>query len=164
MAISTTHLLLGLTRESTSRASRLQSLQARIADLHGLIGTPANAMTRRNLKLKQQVLLDNDTKKALAYAAIEAGSDWRPIDTDTLLLGILSFANEASLKLQDLGINLHRARLEVQELEKISPRRSASLLTILLGSSREIRNALSALGIVLGVLLLFVVLIRWINR
>ncbi len=160
--ISPIHLLLGLTRDSASRACRLQALEARVPQLHELIGTPVSKSVRADWKSERQIVLHTDVKKALAYAAREAGEGW--IDTDTLLLGVLSFPNDASRALQDLGIDLERARLDASELEKMLPRQRVPFLTALFGSWREIRQAFLTTAALITGLLMLVVLIKWINR
>jgi len=109
--ITTAHLLLGLVREKDSRADVVGSLRAKIPDPCELLGIPHRPATQIPFDKKAGPPLNDNSKKALAYAAQEADRDqeyW--IDTDHLLLALLCFPNEASPALESIPLDLASAR------------------------------------------------------
>jgi len=99
--ISAADLLAGLSVDEDSRAERIGSLKANAFYLRWLIGSPAlpakEAHSIADLETKvidQSLELDEEAKRALAFAVLEADRDrnyW--IDSDHLLRGILRFPN-----------------------------------------------------------------------
>jgi len=111
--ITTAHILLGLIQGKDSRADVVGSLRAKIPDPCELLGIPHRPAMQIPLDKKKGPRLDDNSKKALAYAAQEAERDRRSrIDTDHLLLGLLSFPNEASPALEFIPLDLASARVQ----------------------------------------------------
>src|SRR5580658_1453226 len=105
--ITTAHLLLGLIREKGSRADVVGSLRAKIPDPCELLGIQHRPSIQVRFEEKKGPPLDANSKKALAYAAAEADGDqqyW--IDTDHLLLALLSFPNQATPALESIPLDL----------------------------------------------------------
>jgi ATP-dependent Clp protease ATP-binding subunit ClpC len=164
-AISTTHLLLGLSWEENSRAAIAGSLKDRLMELCPLLGVQLRPCTDIPYKQKADIPLDRNSKIALAYTAQEANADWSSaIETDHLLRGLLRFTNEASEALNAVGIDLKGIRSASKQYrrERISVR---AILGRILGFSRSVLNpALISLAIMAAAGLLVALLVRLINR
>ncbi|MGD0682109.1 MAG: Clp protease N-terminal domain-containing protein [Terracidiphilus sp.] len=166
--ISTAHLLIGLTRDSGSRADAVGSLKEKTAQLRAELGIPYPKSTTLPLVSEQKIPLNDNSKMVLAYAAQEAELDeeyW--IDTDHLLRGILRFPNEATTSLQSISLDLATART-VSRRHRIEfppkPSPNKTIYCRLFGSPfRAHRDALVKLLAVLIVCTLTALLIRWLN-
>ena len=123
--VTTAHLLLGLIREKDSRANIVGSLTAKILDPCELLGIQPRPATQVPFDKKLKPLDDN-SKKALTYAAQEADQDhqyW--IDTDHLLRALLCFPNEASPALEFIPLDLALVRAASKlHREECPPRRT----------------------------------------
>lgn len=134
--IDTEHLLLGLLRDSQSRANLLfglkehaNSFRLKIEQEH----PPSSPLPKGT-----DLALSNASKRALAYTAMEAdelGND--PIDTDHLVLGLLREEEcFAATLLEEVGVELASARQRAARPEDqrkaISPFIGISLTFILL--------------------------------
>jgi hypothetical protein len=117
-AITVADLLAGLSVDEDTRAERIGSLKANAFYLRWLVGLPAlpaqteatPADTGIDLDTSRAEL-DPDSKRALAYAVVEADRDrsyW--IDTDHLLRGLLRFPNKADFALLKTEVSLKAAR------------------------------------------------------
>jgi ATP-dependent Clp protease ATP-binding subunit ClpC len=110
-AISTAHILLGLTREVGSRADELGSLKSDETRIRSELGIPKPPKTAGKLPLAGSIPLNNNSKMLLAYAAQEADKDDScSIDTDHLLRGLLRFPNEATGALSSISLDLATAQ------------------------------------------------------
>jgi ATP-dependent Clp protease ATP-binding subunit ClpC len=109
--ISTSHILICLTRDAGSRADVVGSLNMNTVQLRSALGIPYPVNAPVLLASEQNIPLNDNSKKVLAYAAEEAYFDdeyW--IDTDHLLRGLLRFPNEASDVLQSISLDLAKVR------------------------------------------------------
>lgn len=94
--ISVGDLLVGITWDSESRASKIVSVKELAISLRSSVGIPHLPSTSQPYKRGAHIPLDDDAKKAVAYAAEEADQDrqyW--IESDHLLRGLLRFPNNA---------------------------------------------------------------------
>lgn len=104
-------ILLGLTWEEDTRAARIGSLKGKAIELRALVGVPHLPITALPYLRHQDIPLDDDSKKILAYASLEADRDWQFwIDTDHLYRGVLRFHNQAANALNNQGIKLEMVR------------------------------------------------------
>jgi len=162
--ITTAHLLLGLVREKDSRADVVGSLRAKIPDPCELLGIPHRPATQIPFDKKAGPPLNDNSKKALAYAAQEADRDqeyW--IDTDHLLLALLCFPNEASPALESIPLDLASARAASKRHREDlppAPKPRFDLARILF---RALKPALIKLAWIAAVCLLSALVIRWLN-
>lgn len=123
-AITIGDLLAGLSVDEDTRADRTGNLKSNAFYLRWLVGLPAlpargledAAVDYRQtgrLKIERShVELDNDAKRAFAFALMEADRDgeyW--IDSDHLLRGILRFPNQAQFAVLKTEVNLTTVRL-----------------------------------------------------
>ena len=109
--ITPTTLLLGLTWDEDNRACTIWPLKDKVVDLCSLLQVPHRPTSATPYDLRVDIPLDLDSKKALAYAAIESNRGlqyW--IDTDHLLCGILRVPCQATTSLELAGLSLRRAR------------------------------------------------------
>jgi ATP-dependent Clp protease ATP-binding subunit ClpC len=105
--IDSGHLLLGLVTEKDTRAETIFRLQELLPEESAKqVALPAQPM------MKGTIPLSNDSKRVVAYTAIEAGrikDYW--IDTEHLVLGILREEGSApAAKLRSLGLELVSCR------------------------------------------------------
>jgi ATP-dependent Clp protease ATP-binding subunit ClpA len=111
MTITVADLLSGLSVEEGTRAVRIGSLKNNASYLRWLVvlpALPASAAPDSNGHPE----LDQDAKRALAYAVAEADRDreyW--VDSDHLLRGLLRFPNKAHFALLKTEINLNSVRV-----------------------------------------------------
>jgi len=109
--ISTPYLVLGLKREGLSPALMTIALQSRLKNCAIESGIPPSVYTKSGLENQRDIPLENDAKKALAWAAIEANSDGsRQIEPEHLLRGLLCFDNAATEALKSVGFDLSALR------------------------------------------------------
>jgi ATP-dependent Clp protease ATP-binding subunit ClpC len=110
-AISTAHILIGLTRDIGSRADRVGSLNEHTARLRTELAIPCPPKNTKGRDLMSDMRLNDNSKMVLAYAAQEAGlDDSYTIDTDHLLRALLRFPNEASAALSSISLDLATAQ------------------------------------------------------
>ena len=110
-AISTAHLLLGLSWDEDSRAAVVGSLKDKLTDICAALGISLRPSTEIPYDRNGDIPLDNKSKMALAYAAEEADLDgqfW--LDTDHLLRGLLRFPNEAGTALESVKLDIATLR------------------------------------------------------
>jgi hypothetical protein len=133
--ITAADLLAGLGYEEDSRAQRTGLLKANAWYLRWLSGLPqlpsptagGNCEDEAN-----QLELDLDAKRALAFAVLEADRDreyW--IDTDHLLRGLLRFPNKAHFAVLKTELNLHAVRVASRrDREEFPPHETPSLKVV----------------------------------
>jgi ATP-dependent Clp protease ATP-binding subunit ClpC len=111
--ISPRDILVGLMRESNSRAMRVAPLQQNVLLLRYLVGIPHLPISSvPYLDNTREVPLDRDAKMVLGYAALEADRDkqyW--LDSDHLLRALLRFNNSAEIAAKTIGLNLNALRI-----------------------------------------------------
>jgi hypothetical protein len=110
-SISVGDLLVGLTRDGESRACKIAPLKEQAVVLRPLVGIPHLPSTSLPYQRGPDIPLDDDAKKAVAYAAEEADRDqqyW--IDSDHLLRGVLRFSNNAAEALLSANVHLDSLR------------------------------------------------------
>jgi hypothetical protein len=120
-AMTVSDLLAGLGAEENTRAERIGSLKANAFYLRWLVGLPALPAraedsieipeTSLEASLEESLELDEEAKRALAFAVTEADRDreyW--IDSDHLLRGILCFPNRAHFAVLKVEVDLYSAR------------------------------------------------------
>lgn len=121
-AITVSDLLAGLSVDENTRAERVGSLKTNALYLRWLLGLPplpaqsvpasAAPVTEWDLNLvANPACLDEDARRAMGYAILEADRDrnyW--IDSDHLLRGLLRFPNKADFALLKTEISLTSAR------------------------------------------------------
>jgi hypothetical protein len=73
--ITTAHILIGLTRDTGSRADRVGSLTEHTARLRTELAIPCPPKNTQGRDLMSDMRLNHNSKLALAYAAQEAGLD-----------------------------------------------------------------------------------------
>jgi ATP-dependent Clp protease ATP-binding subunit ClpC len=116
--INSEHLLLGLIIHTDSRASTLFHLQEHFTDQTSRLKEIHSLRPR-----KTEIPLTNESKRILAYAAVEAArlrDYW--IDTEHLLLGTLREQScEAAQKLNKIGLQIKSARKEVKRQKHSRP-------------------------------------------
>ena len=164
-AISTKHLLLGLSWEETSPAAIAGSLKDRLIELCPLLGIQLRPCTDVPYKQNAEIPLDRDSKIVLAYTSREADSDWSSaIETDHLLRGLLRFPNEACEALNAVGLDLEGARDASKQFrrERNSPRAILDRIASL--SWSVLKPVLISLAIMAAAGLLVVLIVRFVNR
>ncbi len=112
--ISTRDVLVGLTWEASSRADRIASLKSQAVALRAAVEIPHRPTTATPYFQEDHKLvpLDDDCKKCVAYARLEADDDgeyW--IDSDHLLRGMLRVPSKGETALQEFGITLNKMRI-----------------------------------------------------
>lgn len=157
--ISASHLLVGLTWDSDTRAERVAGLRTRAVEFHAIAGLAHFPTTASPYSSKTQIALDDDSKKTLAYAAEEAERDrqfW--IDTDHLLRGMLRFPNSIGEALTNAGFELKQLRVASEQDRRENPPKSTPKWPVInLVWERYKCFSLPVLLIVLAALLLLVV-------
>ncbi len=163
--ISTIDLLRGIVRESKPEAQGIEWIRVVNKDqLCSALWKPESGK-RQGESPSAEIKLSGNAKLALAYAAEVARDNPRgTIDASTLLLGILSFQNEASQLLEQLGLNLESARSEVRQLHKKYPPKLPSWYALGWGTLRRHRMAWLKILIFLIVMFVGVALVNWLNR
>lgn len=120
--ISAGDLLVGLTHNSESRACKIAPLKEQAVMLRSLVGIPHLPITPLPYLPGPEIPLDNDAKKAVAYAVEEADRDrqyW--IDSDHLLRGLLRFPNNAAEALLSANVHLDSLRSASVQNRRKSP-------------------------------------------
>lgn len=122
-SISVGDLLVGITWDIESRACRIAPLKESAVMLRSLVGIPHLPSTSIPYERGADIPLDDDAKKAVAYAAEEADLDgqyW--IDSDHLLRGLARFPNSAAGALSKANIHLDSLRsASVQHRDEFPP-------------------------------------------
>jgi ATP-dependent Clp protease ATP-binding subunit ClpA len=130
-AISVGDLLAGLSVDENTRAERIGSLKANAFYLRWLVGLPALPARIAEVAESSQanLELDEDAKRALAFAVLEADRDrdyW--IDSDHLLRGLLRFPNKADFALLKTEMSLKSMRVASRvDREKHVPETNPSI-------------------------------------
>lgn len=120
-AISVRDLLVGLTYD-TETACKIAPLKKEAVPLRSRVGIPHLPNTSRPYGQGPAIPLDNDAKKAIAYATKEANLDrqyW--IDSGHLLRGLLRFPNSAEEALLTANIHLESLRSASAQYRKDFP-------------------------------------------
>jgi len=110
--ISVADLLAGLLMEDGSRANRVGKLKESAFYLRWLAELPALPALRHDEAAGGSIEPDFETRRALAFAVLEADRDreyW--IDSDHLLRGLLRFPNKADFALLKTELSLDKARV-----------------------------------------------------
>jgi len=134
-AITAADLLAGLGYEEDSRAQRAGLLKANAWYLRWLSGLPQLPSPTADGDCEDkanQLELDLDAKRALAFAVLEADRDreyW--IDTDHLLRGLLRFPNKAHFAVLKTELHLHEIRVASRrDREEFLPEETPSLKVV----------------------------------
>jgi len=120
--ISTRDLLIGLTWEANSRADQVGLLKEKAVALRAAVGIPHRPCTAHVYRTGIQIPLDDDGKRALAYAAQEVEHDkqwW--LGSDHLLRALLRFPNPAAQALESCGLDLQALRGASRENRRTRP-------------------------------------------
>jgi ATP-dependent Clp protease ATP-binding subunit ClpA len=149
-------ILLGMTWEEDTRAASLGSLKSHAVALRASVGIPHLPITAFPYLRDKEIPLDDDSKKVLAYASMEADRDWEFwIDTDHLLRGILRFQNQGADALIKQGVTLEVIRTaSVSDRRAHPPRSTPKWLSMKVLASR---HKTIALLVVLTLSLIFLV-------
>ena len=134
--VTVADLLAGLMMEEGSRADRVGNLKSNAFYLRWLAALPAlPAQTREEdeaASAEQEIGLSLETRRALAFAVLEADRDreyW--IDSDHLLRGLLRFPNKADFALLKTELTLNSARVSSRkDREQYLPEQNPSLKVI----------------------------------
>ena len=134
--VTVADLLAGLMVEEGSRAERVGKLKTNAFYLRWLAGLPAlPALTREEGETApagHEIGLDVETRRALAFAVLEADRDreyW--IDSDHLLRGLLRFPNKADFALLKTELSLDSARVASRgDREQYLPEQNPSLKVV----------------------------------
>jgi hypothetical protein len=156
-SISVGDLLVGLTHNSESRACKIAPLKEQAVMLRAFVGIPHLPSTPLPYQPGPEIPLDNDAKKALAYALEEADRDrqyW--IDSDHLLRGVLRFPNNAAEALLSANVHLDWLRSASVQNRKESP----SAPTPKLDGLRRALSKYWAAALVGGILLAILAYLR----
>lgn len=143
-SISVGDLLVGLTHNSESRACKIAPLKEQAVMLRSFMGIPDLPSTSLPYQRGPDIPLDNDAKKAVAYAAEEADRDrqyW--IDSDHLLRGVLRFSNNAAEALLSANVRLDSLRSASVQNRKESPPRTRPQLGRLKTVSEQVLGCCS---------------------
>jgi ATP-dependent Clp protease ATP-binding subunit ClpC len=160
-AAITPYIVMGLHRECRLPIGAGISLREQLKDHLESLQLPP---TTSDADVKRDIPLDNDAKKALAYAAMEADSDGsKRIEPDHLLRGLLCFDNAATQTLKAAGFNLEQLRKISNEggRTKRFLRRLRWHSILLLEQSFV--PAVLRLAIIFIVVMLVILLLRWLN-
>ncbi len=120
--ISVRDILAGLTWEDGTRACQIAGLKEKAIGLRSAAEIPHLPITSRPYKEIAEIPLDDDGKKALAYAAAEAKHDrqfW--IDTDHLLRALARFPNAVTNALAAANIEMSALRNASKQHRQRSP-------------------------------------------
>lgn len=165
-SISAGHILLGVTWDEKSRACQIGSLKDNAVALRAALNIPHLPSTSIPYLDKREIPLDNDGKKTLAYASMEADVDkqyW--LDTDHLLRGLLRFKNPAAEALQKANLDLDTLR-SASRTHRVKtpaePKPSWANYSPFRERSKQLLLGYSAPLVILGIviLLILVVLLR----
>lgn len=130
--VTVADLLAGLTVEEGSRADRVGELKTNAFYLRWLAGLPALPALVHESTDPNSIGLDLETRRALAYAVLEADRDreyW--IDSDHVLRGILRFPNKADFALLKTELSLDSARVASRkDRERFLPEQNPSLKVV----------------------------------
>jgi hypothetical protein len=130
--ISVADLLAGLMVEEGSRADRVGKLKMNAFYLRWLAGLPALPALRHKEPEDAGIEPDAETRRALAFAVLEADRDreyW--IDSDHVLRGLLRFANKADFALLKTELSLDSARLASRkDREQFLPEQNPNLKVV----------------------------------
>ena len=122
-SISVGDLLVGITWDAESRACKIAALKDIAVMLRSSVGIPHLPVTSLPYERGADIPLDDDAKKAVAYAAKEADLDrqyW--IESDHLLRGLLRFPNNAAEALLKANTHLDALRsASVQHRKEFPP-------------------------------------------
>jgi len=163
--ISTTHILLGLSWDESSRAAEIVSLKDKLTNLCALLGVSLRPCTEVPYGQNADIPLDRNSKMALAYAAKEADRDWQEkIDTDHLLRGLMRFSNEASDALNAISVDLPTVRAASKHHRAEFPPERTPFWKLVRIHVEPIRMALAKLAIAVLVCLVATLIIRWLNH
>jgi ATP-dependent Clp protease ATP-binding subunit ClpC len=163
-AISTAHVLLGLSWDENSRAAVIVSLKDKLADVCVPLGISLRPCTEVPYDQKTDIPLDRNSKMTLAYAANEADWDWQEkIDTDHLLRGLLRFSNEASEALNAISVDLRIVRTASKHNRAEFPPERTPFLRFAQFFFEPIKMALVKLAILVLVCFVGVLIIRWLS-
>lgn len=114
---------------------------------------------------KTDMLLTQDSKQALGYAAQEADSDMSiTIETDHLLRGLLRFSNEASEALRTVGIDIESLRSASRQFRRERATFFGRLRELAIFVWRIVRPPILVLGLMAAVGLLVVLIVRLVNQ
>jgi len=130
--ISVADLLAGLMMEEGSRADRVGKLKANAFYLRWLAELPALPALRHDERAGASIEPDFETRRALAFAVLEADRDWEYwIDSDHLLRGILRFPNKADFALLKTELSLEGARVASRkDREQFLPEQNPNLKAV----------------------------------
>lgn len=161
-AISPAHLVLGLSFDEDSRANLIAGLKDKLgSELPTLLATPLHPCSTIAYTAKPDIPLTDDSKKVLAYAAMESERVCRfLIDTDDLLCGILRFRNAGSIALGSAEISLSHARRASKRLRANEPPEIRRLQQIGVDVIGGFRQALVKLALIAVVGLIVVLIVR----
>lgn len=163
-AISTAHLLVGLTRDEGTRADAVGSLRSNLDGIRSELQIPKPQKVLGKLPRAGSIPLNNTSKTALAYAAQEAGlDDTYSIDTDHLLRGLLRFPNEASGALSSISLDLATAQTLSRRNRAEFPEKKTIYLWLFGSPFWAHRPALLKLLAFVIVLILGALVVRWLN-
>lgn len=159
--ISTTHLAAGLYRECRIPIAAGINLREQLKDHFETLRLPPTVNT---IDVRRDIPLDNDAKKALAYAVCEADSDGsKRIDAEHLLRALLCFDNAATEALRSAGFSLEAIR----EASNADGRKGRFLRRFRWQTIMFLRDsvlpALLKLAILFIVGLLAVLVLRWLG-
>jgi len=125
-------LLAGLMVEEGSRAERVGRLKSNAFYLRWLAGLPALPALALEEADLDSIRPDFETRRALAFAVLEADRDreyW--IDSDHVLRGLLRFPNKADFALLKTELSLDSARMASRkDREQYLPEQNPSLKVI----------------------------------
>jgi len=133
-----------------------------------VLGIPYPSSTLPKSTILQDIRLNDNSKKVLAFAAEEADFDqeyW--IETDHILRGILRFSNEATNTLESTSLNLDKAREASKrnraEFPSKSPPRFLFFHRHFARPFRKFRYSVETQIVLAIIILLLLFLYRWIN-
>jgi ATP-dependent Clp protease ATP-binding subunit ClpA len=130
--ISVADLLAGLMTEEGSRADRVGKLKMNASYLRWLAELPALPALRHEESDRAGIEPDAETRRALAFAVLEADRDreyW--IDSDHVLRGLLRFPNKADFALLKTELSLESARLASRkDREQYLPEQNPNLKVV----------------------------------
>jgi ATP-dependent Clp protease ATP-binding subunit ClpC len=161
-AISPAHLVLGLSIDEDSRANQVAALKDKLCSgLARLLVMPFHPCRAITNSASAEIPLTDDSKKVLAFAAMESGRVCRlSIDTDDLLCGILRFRNAASIALNSAGISLSHARKLSKRLRANEPPETGILRQFGMEVLGALKQALVSLAVIATVGLIVVLIVR----